>query len=123
MATARPGHFSIGRTSRGGLSGFQPSKIGPAGFESVSTPDGLRAPGGNRVRRFPATGIVSLLVHDIPRNDRDGMDIRYSARSGSLARQMLQVTWAVMFVVAAIIAYMARGSVFGSAPSAYLRQY
>jgi O-antigen ligase len=35
------------------------------------------------------------------------------------ARQMLQVTWAVMFVVAAIIAYMARGSVFGSARSAY----
>jgi O-antigen ligase len=35
------------------------------------------------------------------------------------ARQMLQITWAVMFVVAAIIAYMARGSIFGSAPSAY----
>ena len=35
------------------------------------------------------------------------------------ARQMLQVTWAVMFVVSVIIAYMARGSVFGSAPSAY----
>ena len=34
-------------------------------------------------------------------------------------RQCLQVTWAVMFVVAAIIAYTARGSVFGSAPSAY----
>jgi O-antigen ligase len=35
------------------------------------------------------------------------------------ARQMLQVTWAVTFVVSVIIAYMARGSVFGSAPSAY----
>jgi len=35
------------------------------------------------------------------------------------ARQMLQITWAVMFVVAAIIAYMARGSIFGGAPSAY----
>lgn len=35
------------------------------------------------------------------------------------ARQMLQFTWAVMFVVAAIIAYMARGAVFGSSPSAY----
>jgi O-antigen ligase len=35
------------------------------------------------------------------------------------ARQMLQVTWAVMFVVIAIIACMARGSIFGNAPSAY----
>jgi O-antigen ligase len=35
------------------------------------------------------------------------------------AREMLQVTWTIMFVVAAIIAYMARGSVFGNAPSAY----
>ncbi len=35
------------------------------------------------------------------------------------ARQMLQVTWVVMAVVAAIIAYMARGSVFGGAASAY----
>jgi O-antigen ligase len=34
-------------------------------------------------------------------------------------RQCLQVTWGVMFVVAGIIAYMVRGSVFGSAPSAY----
>src|ERR1700722_12650029 len=35
------------------------------------------------------------------------------------ARQMLQVTLAVMFVVAAIIAYMARGSIFGNTASAY----
>jgi O-antigen ligase len=35
------------------------------------------------------------------------------------ARQMLQVTWLVMFVVGAIIAYMARGAVFGIASSAY----
>ena len=35
------------------------------------------------------------------------------------ARQMLQVTWAVMAVVAAIIAYMARGLIYGSAASAY----
>lgn len=34
-------------------------------------------------------------------------------------RQCLQVTWWVMLVVAAIIAYTARGSVFGGAPSAY----
>jgi O-antigen ligase len=34
-------------------------------------------------------------------------------------RQCLQVTWVVMFVVAAIIAYTARGTVFGGAPSAY----
>jgi O-antigen ligase len=37
----------------------------------------------------------------------------------SSARQMLQVTWAVMFVVSVIIAYTVRGAVFGSAPSAY----
>jgi O-antigen ligase len=35
------------------------------------------------------------------------------------SRQMLQVTWVVMAVVAAIIAYMARGLIYGSAPSAY----
>lgn len=35
------------------------------------------------------------------------------------ARQMLQVTWAVMFVVVAIIAYMARATIFGGAASAY----
>ena len=35
------------------------------------------------------------------------------------SRQMLQVTWAVTFVVAAIIAYMTRGLVFGEAQSAY----
>jgi hypothetical protein len=35
------------------------------------------------------------------------------------ARQMLQVTWVVMAVVAAIIAYMARGLIYGSALSAY----
>jgi len=35
------------------------------------------------------------------------------------ARQMLQVTWAVMFVVAAIIAYLSRGSILSEAPSAY----
>jgi O-antigen ligase len=37
----------------------------------------------------------------------------------SSARQMLQVTWAVMFVVSVIIAYTVRGVVFGDAPSAY----
>ena len=35
------------------------------------------------------------------------------------ARQMLQVTWVVMAVVAAIIAYISRGSVFASASSGY----
>jgi O-antigen ligase len=35
------------------------------------------------------------------------------------ARQMLQVTWLVTFLVAAIIAYTARGAVFGGEASAY----
>jgi O-antigen ligase len=35
------------------------------------------------------------------------------------ARQMLQITWAVMAAVAAIIAYTGRGLIYGSAPSAY----
>lgn len=37
----------------------------------------------------------------------------------SSTRQMLQVTWAVMFVVCVIIVFMARGTVFSSASSAY----
>lgn len=35
------------------------------------------------------------------------------------ARQLLQLTWAATFVVAAIIAYQARGTVFGDTASAY----
>lgn len=35
------------------------------------------------------------------------------------ARQLLQVTWVATFIIAAIVGYQARNSVFGDAPTAY----
>jgi len=44
------------------------------------------------------------------------VDLRYPVES---ARQMLQVTWVATFIVATIIGYQARNSLFGEATSAY----
>src|ERR1700687_826045 len=84
MATAQPGRSSICSASSGRLSSAWPSKIGPAGPEPVPTLVDLWTLGGNCVRRFPRTDLVSLLVPDVPRNDRGGTDVRYRAQSGSL---------------------------------------